>query len=159
MLKRTIKYVDLNGERRADDCYFDLNEAELVEMEFSKSGGLSSFLREVVNAQDLTTLSTLLKDLIIRSYGEKSPDGKYFIKGDNFEKGKLFVQSRAYPVFYMQLITTDGALAQFCNELVPETLSKRAADMKQVLDAEEKTRMENAISFSGIPSAEEISSN
>ena len=68
MLKRTIKYVDLNGERRADDCYFDLNEAELVEMEFSKSGGLSSFLREVVNAQDLTTLSTLLKDLIIRSY-------------------------------------------------------------------------------------------
>ena len=41
MLKKTIKYNDYNGVERNEDFYFNLSQAELMEMEMSTTGGLT----------------------------------------------------------------------------------------------------------------------
>ena len=46
MLKKTIKYTDYNGQQREEDFYFNLNKAELAEMEMSKKRRTYRFNRK-----------------------------------------------------------------------------------------------------------------
>jgi hypothetical protein len=80
MLKKTITYTDYNGVERTEDFYFNLNKAEILEMELSTEGGLQQMIEKIIAAQDMPALSKYFKDIILMSYGEKSPDGKRFIK-------------------------------------------------------------------------------
>lgn len=41
MLKKEITYKDYNGTERTESFYFNLSQAELMEMEMSTSGGYS----------------------------------------------------------------------------------------------------------------------
>ena len=80
MLKKTITYEDYNGVERKEDFYFNLTEAEVMEMELSTKGGLTEMINRIVAAQDATAIVKIFKDLILKAYGVKSPDGKRFIK-------------------------------------------------------------------------------
>ena len=82
MLKKAITYKDYNGNERSEDFYFNLSEAEVMEMEMSTAGGLAEMIRGIVAAQDAPAIIKIFKDLILKAYGEKSPDGKRFIKSD-----------------------------------------------------------------------------
>ena len=122
MLKKTIEYTDYNGAARKEDHYFNYNEAEITEMELSTVGGLSEMIKSVIAAQDGPTIMKLFKDIILGSYGIKSPDGKQFIKSDEISKG--FEQTEAYSKLFMELVTDADAAAAFVNGIVP----KNAAD-------------------------------
>ena len=76
MLKKIISYTDYNGNERTEDFYFNLSKAEIMEMEMSTSGGLSEVIQNVVKTQDVPSIIKIFKDLILKAYGEKSPDGK-----------------------------------------------------------------------------------
>ena len=80
MLKETIKFTDYNGVERTEDHYFHLSKAEAMEMEMSTSGGLSEMIRKIVAAQDTPAIIKIFKEIILKSYGQKSPDGRQFIK-------------------------------------------------------------------------------
>ena len=80
MLKRSITYTDYNGGTRTEDFYFNLTQAEVTEMELSVDGGLVEMINRIVAAQDGKQIIATFKDIILRAYGEKSPDGKRFIK-------------------------------------------------------------------------------
>ena len=82
MLKKTITYTDYNGTERTEDFYFNLTKAELMEMELSTSGGLADAIQRIVAAQDAPAIVKIFKDLVLKANGEKSPDGKRFIKSD-----------------------------------------------------------------------------
>ena len=51
-------------------------------------------------------------------YGEKSPDGKRFIK--NQELRDAFAQTEAYSDLFMELATDAEAAARFINGIVPQ---------------------------------------
>ena len=80
MLIKNITYTDYDGNERNETFYFNLSKAELMELEMSIDGGWAERIQQIVNAKDVPTLSKIFKDLILRSYGEKSPDGKRFVK-------------------------------------------------------------------------------
>ena len=80
MLKKSITYVDYNGEKQTDDCYFNLSKAELLEMEMSEKGGFENYIRTLMEEKDNKKIYKLFKDLILMSYGQKSADGRSFIK-------------------------------------------------------------------------------
>ena len=82
MLAKTIKYTDYNGVERKETHYFNYNKAEIAEMELSTAGGLSEMIKKITEAQDGPSIMKLFKDIILGSYGVKSPDGKQFIKSD-----------------------------------------------------------------------------
>ena len=122
MLKKTVTYVDYNGVERTEDFYFNLTEAEIMEMEMSTSGGLAEMIQQVVASQDAPTIVKIFKDLVLRSYGEKSADGKRFVKSK--EISEAFSQTEAYSEIFMELALDEKAAAAFVNGILPANLTK-----------------------------------
>ena len=125
MLKKTITYVDYNDEERTEDFYFNLSKAELVDWEMSKHGGLSGSLKRIVASKDAPALNKAFKEVILKAYGEKSEDGKRFIKSE--ELSTAFYQTEAYSVLYMELIANDGAgFVEFVEQIMPKDLREQS---------------------------------
>lgn len=118
MVKKTITYKDYNGVERTEEFYFNLSKAEIMEMELSTTGGLAEAINKIVAAQDSPSIIKTFKDIILKSYGEKSPDGKRFIKSE--EISTAFSQTEAYSTLFMELATNAEAGAEFVSGLVPK---------------------------------------
>lgn len=123
MLKKTIEYTDCNGVERKEDFYFNLTEAELTEMEYSTTGGFSEMIKKIVAAQDTPTIIKVFKDLLLKTYGEKSPDGKRFIKSE--ELSTAFSQTEAYSKLFMELATDQDKASDFVNGILPKSVSQQ----------------------------------
>ena len=122
MLKKTIKYVDYNGVERTEDFWFNLSKAEIMEMELSTTGGLAELIQKIVKEQDAPAIIKIFKDLVLKAYGEMSPDGKRFIKSD--EIALAFSQTEAYSNLFMELATDADAAAKFVNGIIPADAAK-----------------------------------
>ena len=122
MLKKTVTYTDYNGSERTEDFYFNLTKAEIMEMELTTVGGLSAMIEKIVAAKDGPTIIKTFKDLVLKAYGEKSADGRRFIKSP--EIAEAFSQTEAYSQIFMELATDDEAAAKFVNGIIPEVGSK-----------------------------------
>ena len=125
MLKKTITYNDYNGTERTEDFYFNLTKAEIMEMEMSTSGGLAEMITKIVATKDAPAIIKIFKELILKAYGEKSPDGKRFIKSE--EISIAFSQTEAYSQLFMELATDADAASTFVNGIVPATEQKAIA--------------------------------
>ena len=124
MLKRTIEYTDYNDVARKEDFYFNLTKAEITEMELSTEGGLTEMIQKIVAAQDTPSIVKVFKDLILKAYGEKSPDGKQFVKIDEngVKLANRFAQTEAYSVLFMELATDVNAATAFVNGIIPSNI-------------------------------------
>lgn len=127
MLKKTIKYTNYNGVELTEDFYFNLTTAEIMEMELGTSGGLAEMINRIVAAQDAPAIIAVFKDLILKAYGEKSADGKYFRKSR--EISEAFAQTEAYSILFMELATDADAAAKFINGIVPSRDKQAIAAM------------------------------
>lgn len=123
MLMKTITYTDYNGVERTEDFYFYLSKADLMEMEMGTTGGFAEMIQKVVNAQDAPAIIKIFKDFILKAYGEKSADGKRFIKND--ELRDAFSQTEAYSQLFMELATDSDAAAKFVNGIMPADVSEK----------------------------------
>lgn len=126
MLKKKITYTDYNGLERSEDFYFNLTEAEIMEMELGTAGGLAELIQKVIDTKDGPTIIKIFKDLVLKSYGEKSLDGKRFIKND--EVRDSFAQTEAYSILFMELATDADAAAKFVNGIIPAKLAEQLGD-------------------------------
>ena len=128
MLKKTITFEDYNGVKRTEDFYFNLSKAEVVEMEMSTSGGLAEMIQNIVKAEDSAAIIKIFKDLILKAYGEKSLDGKRFVKMD--ENGntlyRKFMETEAFSELFMELATDAEAGAKFVNGIMPAEAVNKA---------------------------------
>ena len=118
MLKKTINYTDYNGVERTEDFYFNLSQAELMEMEMSTSGGLAEMIQRIVAAKDMPAIIKIFKELVLKAYGEKSLDGKRMIKSE--ELATAFSQTEAYSILFMELAMDADKAAEFVNGIVPQ---------------------------------------
>lgn len=124
MLKKAITYVDYNGVERTENFYFNLSKAEVMEMEMGTEGGFTEMIEKIVAAKDAPSIIKVFKDLILKAYGEKSSDGKRFIKSE--EISTAFSQTEAYSQLFMELSTNDKAAAEFVNGIMPADLVEKA---------------------------------
>jgi hypothetical protein len=120
MLRKTITYEDLDGNPLTEDFYFNLTAAEIAEMELGKAGGFSEYLQKIVAAQDAVSIIATFKEIIARSYGVRSDDNKRFIKSETLWND--FMQSDAYSVLFLELVTDADASAAFIRAIVPKEL-------------------------------------
>ena len=132
MVKKTITYSDYNGVQRTEDFYFNLTKAEVSEMELSVDGGLAAMIESIIKAKNVPAIIKIFKELLMKSYGVKSPDGRRFIKSP--ELTTEFTQTEAYSILFMELGTDAEKAADFVNAIVPSDLK---AEMK------EETKQEN----------------
>ena len=117
MLKKSITYTDYNEVTHTETYYFNLSKAECMEMEMSTSGGLTEMINKIIETQDIPAIIKIFKDLILKAYGVKSPDGKRFIKSE--ELSTAFAQTEAYSVLFMELATNAEEAAAFVNGIMP----------------------------------------
>lgn len=117
MLKKTISYTDYDGNERTEDFYFNLSKAELGEMELSTAGGMEKMLKSIVADEDGKRMIEIFKDIILKSYGVKSLDGKRFIK--SAELREEFSQTEAYSNLFIELLTNADKASEFINGIMP----------------------------------------
>ena len=117
MLKKTVKYIDFDGNEREEDHYFYLNKVELTEMEVENEGGMTYKLQQIIQELDRKKMVEMFKDIILRSYGEKSPDGKHFIKSK--EITDRFACTEAFVEVYMEVTASAENAAAFVNGILP----------------------------------------
>lgn len=137
MIKKTITFVDYEGNERTEDFWFNLNKAEIMEMELLTEGGIEKMIKNIVSSQDLPSLVSLFKKIILKSYGEKSPDGRRFIKND--ELTESFTQTEAYSQLFMELATDSDAASAFINGIIPDDIEVDSEEIqKRLIDTPEK---------------------
>jgi len=139
MLKKTINYTDYDGVNRTEDFYFNITKAELVEMELVAAGGkgFADSMQAIVDSNDGKQIIGTFKKIIFQAYGEKSEDGKRFIKSE--ELSQNFSYTEAYSNLFVELTTDAEASAAFVNGIVPAELSQPKAGLTS---AEARARSE-----------------
>ena len=134
MIVKTITYTDYNGSERTEKFMFNLTKAEIMEMEMTTTGGMAETIQKIVDAKDTPAIIKIFKYLILKAYGEKSPDGKRFVKSE--EISTAFAQTEAYSQLFMELATDADAAAKFINGIIP-------ADIASQIDKDRVAKLTN----------------
>lgn len=130
MVTKEITFTDYNGQERTEKYQFNFSKAELAEMALSVNGGLSAMMERIKETDDRPELMRIFKDLLLKSYGVKSTDGKRFMKSE--ELREQFSQTEAYSELYMELLTNTDAAINFFNGLIPNDLKDKAGTVVQM---------------------------
>ena len=117
MLREVIKYQDYDGNEYEEPFYFNLSRSELIKLQTSIPGGLEQMINNIIAAKDQNALMTMFAKIIHLAYGEKSPDGKHFVKSE--ELANAFEQTLAYDNLFMELIQDADKAAAFINGILP----------------------------------------
>jgi len=125
MLKKTISYTDFNGDEVSEDFFFHQSKAELIELEVSHEGGLEEAIKRIVKAEDGKAIIAEFKNIILSSYGQRSLDGKRFIKNQTIRDE--FESTEAYSTLFMELVTDAQAAATFIQGVIPQDMAAEAA--------------------------------
>lgn len=133
MLKKTVTYTDYNGVERTEDFYFNLTRSELLEMHLTTEGGMEEKVNSIINAKSQRELEKLFKEILLKSYGKKSPDGRLFMKNDEIRAE--FEASPVYDELYMKLFTDESAAADFVNGVIPQVQPKANPAMQMAATA------------------------
>ena len=129
MYKITETYTDYDDNQRTEDFYFNYSEAELTDLQFSVSGGLAGMIDKIIKTNDMPKLVELFRELIQKAYGEKSNDGRRFMKSP--ELTKEFTETVAYSQIYMRLATDSKAAQEFINKVVPKSMKDKMQQSNQ----------------------------
>ena len=122
MRKETITYTDYNNVTRTEDFFFNLNEAELTALQYGVDGGLKEMLERIVKSNDNKQIVACFHELIAKSYGEKSPDGRRFVKSK--ELSEAFMQTEAYNELMLRFMTDATYSAEFINDVLADVTKR-----------------------------------
>jgi hypothetical protein len=131
MHKEPITYTDYNGIIRKEEFYFNLTEQELTDMQLTTAGGYAETVQAIIDAKDQPALIAIFKELLHKSYGKKTPDGRRFDKSPEILDD--FIHCPAYSILYMRLVQDDEYAAKFINAIIPAKLAEEAAKLKPQL--------------------------
>lgn len=124
MIKKTVIYTDFDGNERTEDHYFHLNDAE-VAIWLTQSGDytLDKVLERLASEHNGRKIMEIFTDLLKRSYGVKSLDGRRFMKSE--EATKEFMETEAFSQIFMELVTDAKKASDFVNGIIPKTMSDK----------------------------------
>ena len=122
MLKKTFQYADFNGNEQEETFYFNLSKSEVIEYELQERAGMSTTLQRIVEERDNQKILAHFKDLVMKSVGRKSDDGRRFVKNDEIRED--FLASPAYDEMFIWLMSEPGAGAEFVNNVLPQDVDE-----------------------------------
>lgn len=118
MLKKTITYKDFNDKERTEDFYFNLSKSELAIMELATKGGMKAKIESIIENNIGEEIMDFFTQILARSYGERSDDGRAFLK--SVERSQWFMNSAAFDVLFMDLVTKPDLASEFINAVLPQ---------------------------------------
>lgn len=126
MLKKEITYINFDDEEVTETFYFNLTNAEIIQMEVEFPGGLEGALNRIVEEQDNKKILDIIRFIIGKAYGQKSEDGKRFIKSQ--EATDAFFTSEPFSELIMEFFGDANKAADFFANLAPRRSSKLKID-------------------------------
>lgn len=128
MLKRTITFVDYDGEKRTEDHFFNLNDAEIIKL-LTTTGGytLDKLLTRLATENNGKEIMNIFDEILHMAYGRKSLDGRKFEKSE--EIWKDFKDTEAYSKLFTELVTDGKKAADFINSVIPKELAEKVAEI------------------------------
>lgn len=147
MFIKTINYKDFDGNERSEDFYFNLTQSEILKLETSLNGGLTSYMSLIVQKQSQPDIMNLFEKIIDASYGIKSLDGRTFTKTP--EALAEFKATAAYDKFFMEICMDEAKASEFLLNIMPDEVNdkiKKAAESGVYDDATLSDAQRKAIS-------------
>lgn len=155
MIKKTITYDDFNGDKQTEEHYFHMSKMELVDMELSKEGGLSTFLPAIVKSGDTRKILDIFRSIIAQSYGVRSDDGKRFNKDP--KATEEFMNSLAFEAMFMELVSSETAAGEFVAGIIPKDLAD-SPEISNALTSLNSSKSEELPWANRAPSSKELQS-
>lgn len=137
MLIKEIKWTDFDGNERREKFYFNMSKSELVKLELSRPGGFRNYITRLMEAQNGRELMEVFDDMMLKSYGVRSDDGRNFRKGAEYYED--FKSTGAYDELFMELMQDDKAMEHFINGLMPPDIMAEA--MKEAQKQENANKL------------------
>ena len=132
MIKKNIKFVDFDGNEKEKTFYFNLTQAEMSRMAIEEGWYLGDRIVEIAKSKDIPQIVTILEDVVLRAYGERTPDGGFIKKKpDGTKLADIFVTSPAYNELYVELLQNPERFTEFINSLVPPEMNRQVEEMKK----------------------------
>lgn len=143
MFCKELEYEDFNGVTRTEKFWFHFSKAEILERQMSEYGGFDKTVQKIIDTNDVPKLVSIFKEFILKAYGEKSEDGRRFIKEDPVTGRPLykeFAETQAYSDYFMLLATDSKAASEFVNGVYPKDMK---GYVSKALEDIEKERSQN----------------
>lgn len=134
MIEKTITYTDFFGNEQTETFCFHLGVAQLTEMELTAEG-MGDYIKKIIKTEDTKEIWRIFRDLLTRSVGTRSADGKRFIRDDNITAD--FMETNAFDEFFIELMNAEYA-AQFIHGILPHQIIEKmeAQENKEYTDEE-----------------------
>jgi hypothetical protein len=132
MFKHTVAYTDFNGTERKEDLYFHLSLPEVTRIEAEIGKPLNEYIQELTANQNMKDLLEFLEKMILNSYGQKTSDGKSFVKTKGLRDE--FEYSQAYAEVFEQLLTNTDLARKFGEGVADNGKNKKNTVAPQVVN-------------------------
>lgn len=140
MLKKVITYDDFDGNQRTETHYFNLTRVELAEMAFNLPDGISDAIGDnpaeidekkaaarIVASLGQSGILDYIKELVKKSYGVKSPDGRRFDKSPALFQE--FSETLAYDSLIMEFMQKPQTATDFVNAVIVSSANKKTVEL------------------------------
>ena len=151
MITKSFTYEDFNGQKRTETWNFHLDKAELMKMELSAWGGLDAMLKRLMREENPEKIVEMFEKIILTAVGEKSPDGRMFIKTEQIRED--FRQTPAYSELFYELVTDDEKASAFIKGCLPSELAQKIAEREAAEKAAQGTEAPALTVVEGRPQA------
>lgn len=120
MYKYEAEYVDFEGVTQKENFYFNLNKAELIELQAKYPGGLKNYINRIIESKDQMQIIPIAKEIVLMAFGVRSPDNRFFLKDE--KSRKEFECCPAYSDLFTKICTDDQFASDFINKIIPESI-------------------------------------
>lgn len=127
MLKKEFTYTDFDGNQRTETGYFNMTKAEIAAMQVKMDGKFIDYLQDLVRGNHIEKLFHIFSDLVLDSYGEKSEDGRRFVK--NAQIREDFKSSMMYSEMIVDLISAPEKMSAFTRSILPADMVSKAGEL------------------------------
>lgn len=122
MIKETITYTNVDGNKETIDAYFHLTKADCIEL---AAGGFGERMSDVSNLTNNDILD-IFRTLVRMSYGSRKEINGHVIFTKNEEDTEIFMNSDAFGELIMKWLNDPQSASDFISKLMPNDLIEAA---------------------------------
>ena len=121
MLKHQVSYKDFDNKSVKETLWFNLTTRDSAKLTI-KYGDLTAYVKKIEKEKDTAAMMVLIEDLVLTAYGERSEDGRHFLRNDEIRE--RFSYSLAFEALLDDLYSDEKKMSKFFDALLKPLIAK-----------------------------------
>ena len=115
MYKKEISYTDFEDNDHVEECWFNLSEGDLLDLQLGPKEGLVEYMQTIMADLDnnRTEVLNFIKKLILKAYGVRREIGGKTIFTKTEDDLLLFQYGGAFDALYTEFLREPGQIYNF----------------------------------------------